>query len=169
MRGKERLSLENKSVLYFQAMTEEDGYEICGWRYPAPYDSYRWPSWESMVNQGCEFGDEHIRNSQYRAVRNGQEQLVGYVQFFAMDRTMRIGMGLKPDCCDQGWGPILTKLAVKEAGHRQPDAEIDLEVEQWNKRAIRAYEKAGFVVTDEYERYTTHGTVIVFCMVWHNK
>lgn len=161
--------MENKPALCLDVMTEEDGYEICGWRYPAPYERYGWPSWESMVKHGREFGDEHIRNTQYLAVRNTQKQLVGYVQFFAMDRTLRIGMGLKPECCDQGWGPVLTMLAVEEAGHRQPEAEIDLEVEKWNERAIRAYEKAGFIVTDEYERYSTQGAVNVFCMVWHNK
>jgi ribosomal-protein-alanine N-acetyltransferase len=161
--------MENNPVLRLDEMTEDDAEAICQWRYPAPYDSYRWPSWDSIVKEGREFGDKHIRSTQYLAVRNDQKLLIGYVQLFAMERTLRIGMGLKPDCCDQGWGPILTKLAVEEARYRQPNAEIDLEVEQWNKRAIRAYEKAGFVVTDEYERRATHGTVSVFCMVWNNK
>jgi ribosomal-protein-alanine N-acetyltransferase len=160
--------MERVPALRLDSMTEEDGRMICEWRYLAPYDLYRWPPWETMVTQGREFGDENIRQSQYMSVRGEQGQLVGYVQFFEMDRTLRLGMGLRPDCCDLGWGATLTRMAVQEARRRQPGAEVDLEVEQWNKRAIRVYEKAGFVITDEYERRASHGSVSVFCMVWHN-
>jgi ribosomal-protein-alanine N-acetyltransferase len=161
--------MNNVPIFSLDTMTEEDGQAVSEWRYPAPYDRYRWPSWEMMVKHGWEFGDVQIRQTQYVAVRNELEHLIGFIQFFAMDRTIRIGMGLKPDCCDQGWGSTLTLIAVKEANRRQPGAEIDLEVEQWNKRAIRTYEKAGFIITDEYNRQASHGTVNVFCMVWHNK
>ncbi len=150
-------------------MTEEDGQAICDWRYPAPYELFKWPSWESMVREGREYADERIRREQYMAVRNELNgQLVGYVQLFPMDRTLRIGMGLRPDCCDRGWGKVLTEMVVQEAQRREPGVEIDLEVEKWNRRAIRVYEKSGFVVADEYERRASHGIVGVFCMVWHN-
>jgi ribosomal-protein-alanine N-acetyltransferase len=160
--------MEKMPALSLDSMTEGDGREICEWRYPAPYDLYRWLPWETMVKQSREFGDARIRQEQYMAVRNETGQLVGYVQFFEMDRTLRLGMGLRPDCCDLGWGTTLTALAIREACRRQPGAEIDLEVEKWNKRAIRVYEKSGFAITDEYERRASHGTVSVFCMVWHN-
>jgi len=163
----------NKSIvpaLRLTPMTEQDGEKICEWRYPAPYELFQWPSWDTMVKHAREFGDSQIRLEQYLAVRNtDNEQLVGYVQLFPMDRTLRIGMGLRPDCCDKGWGTALTKIVIDEARRRQPDAEIDLEVENWNKRAIRVYEKSGFVITDAYERRASHGTVQVFCMVWHNQ
>lgn len=153
-----------------QKMSEEEGQAISNWLYPAPYDLYRWPPWGTMKEQSLEFGDPSIRQDQYMAVHDkSTEQLVGYIQLFPMGQTVRLGMGLKPDCCDQGWGSALTSLAVEEANRRLPGAEIDLEVEQWNKRAIRAYEKAGFVITDEYDRRATHGTVSIFCMVWHDK
>ncbi len=156
-------------LLKLTPMTEKDGKAICEWRYPAPYELFRWPPWETMVKQGREFGDARIRLEQYVSVRNADDgQLVGYVQLFPMDRTLRIGMGLRPDCCDRGWGTILTGLVVEEAQRRRPGYEIDLEVEKWNKRAVRVYEKSGFVITDEYDRRASHGTVSVFCMVWHN-
>jgi [ribosomal protein S18]-alanine N-acetyltransferase len=167
--------MERVPALVLDSMTERDGREICEWRYPAPYDLYRWPPWDTMVKQGREFGDPQIRLAQYAAVRSDHEhrqvlgQLVGYVQFFEMDRTLRLGMGLRPDCCDRGWGATLTRLAVQEACRRQPRAEVDLEVEKWNQRAIKVYEKAGFTIMDEYERRASHGSVSVFCMVWHNK
>ncbi|BBI30793.1 GNAT family N-acetyltransferase [Cohnella abietis] len=148
------------------SMTEEDSRLICDWRYPEPYNLYRWPPWETMLKQNLEFGDDEIRRKQYLAVRDEHHSLIGYIQLFPMDRTLRIGMGLRPDCCDQGWGPALARLAVEEACRREPEAEIDLEVEQWNKRAIRVYEKIGFIITDGYDRRASHGYVSVFCMVW---
>ncbi|RED53180.1 GNAT family N-acetyltransferase [Cohnella lupini] len=161
--------MNNDIKLAFTSMTEQDGREICDWRYPAPYELFKWPSWESMMKDSREFADERIRREQYMAARNGHDgQLVGYVQLFPMDRTLRIGMGLRPDCCDRGWGRLLTELVVQEARRREPGMEIDLEVEKWNRRAIKVYEKAGFVVADEYERRASHGIVGVFCMVWHN-
>ncbi|XID91864.1 GNAT family N-acetyltransferase [Paenibacillaceae bacterium WGS1546] len=156
--------------LALEPMTERDGQAVCEWRYPAPYELFRWPPWDKMVLHGREFGDPLIRSEQYLAVRNEDDgQLVGYVQLFPMERTIRIGMGLRPDCCDRGWGPHLARMVVREAERRKPGAEIDLEVEKWNRRAIRAYAKAGFAVTDEYDRRASHGIVNVLCMVWHNR
>lgn len=166
------MDMQSKKVpaLVLEHMTEEDGRAICEWRYPEPYELFRWPPWATMQEHGREFADHEIRREQYMAVRNADNnrELVGYVQWFPMDRTLRIGMGLRPDCCDRGWGATLAALVVQEGMRREPEAEIDLEVEQWNKRAIRVYEKAGFIITDEYERRATHGVVSVFCMVWNN-
>lgn len=160
---------EELPALTLAPMTEEDGRAICEWRYPAPYEMFRWPAWEQMTSRELEFGDPAIRREQYLTVRNQDNgQLVGYVQLFPMEGVVRIGMGLRPDCCGLGWGAIVTKLLLQEARLRQPDAQIDLEVERWNERAIRVYKKAGFVVTDEYSRRATHGMVHVVCMVWNN-
>ena len=152
-----------------RSMTEEDGSLICEWRYPPPYDRYRWLSWEQMKREMREFGDPAIRAAQYRSVRSGRDdELIAYVQLFPLDRAVRIGLGLRPDLCGCGHGGAVIRLAVQEALRckPRPDAEIDLEVETWNKRAIRAYEKAGFVPESRYDRQAEHGVVQVLCMVW---
>ncbi len=149
-------------------MTEQEAQAVSEWRYPPPYDVYRWPAWADMLRDGREFADPDIRLAQYLSVRDDHGRLVGYVQLFPLDRAIRIGIGLRPDLCDRGLGANVIRLSVREAVRRMPDGEIDLEVEQWNKRAIRAYEKAGFVITDEYARRATHGIVHLYCMVWNN-
>ena len=151
-------------------MTEQEAKAVTEWHYPPPYDVYRWPAWSDMLRDGRELADPDIRAAQYLSVRDSRnESLIGYVQLFPLDRAVRIGIGLRPDLCDQGLGTPIIKLAVEEASRRQPGAEIDLEVEEWNKRAIRAYEKAGFAIADEYTRRATHGPVQLYCMVWHNE
>ncbi|THF77153.1 GNAT family N-acetyltransferase [Cohnella fermenti] len=146
------------------AMTEEDGADIAEWRYPPPYHLYRWPSWERMVDEGLEFGDPHIRARQYVSIRNEEGELIGYAQFFPMVGVVRLGLGLRPDCCDRGWGTAFAEAIAREAARRSPNAEIDLEVETWNKRAIRTYKRAGFKITDKYKREASNRTVTIYCM-----
>ncbi|MDB4865867.1 MAG: N-acetyltransferase [Cohnella sp.] len=155
-----------RPLFRLEPMTEEDARQVCDWHYPEPYDRYRWLPWDQMVRQRREFADPDIRKAQYLSLRGRNRDLAGYVQLFPLDRAIRIGLGLRPDLCDKGFGKEVTLLAVQEAVRRRPWAEIDLEVETWNRRAVRAYEKAGFVASDEYERQAGHGAVHVLCMVW---
>lgn len=155
------------NAFYFKPMTEADAREVCSWRYPPPYDRYDWPDWSEMAAGGREFADESIRRTQYGSFCSREGELCGYVQWFPLDRAVRLGLGLRPDLCGAGLGDELLRQAVREAGSRYPGAEeIDLEVETWNARAIRAYEKAGFRITDEYDKETASGAVPVYCMVW---
>lgn len=146
-------------------MTEQEAQAVSEWRYPPPYDVYRWPAWADMLREDRELADPDIRRDQYLSVRDADGELIGYVQLFPLDRAVRLGIGLRPDLCDRGLGPTIIRLAVDEAKRRAPGAEIDLEVEQWNARAIRAYEKAGFRITDRYARRAAHGLVRLYCMV----
>jgi ribosomal-protein-alanine N-acetyltransferase len=143
----------------------EHASEICGWTYAAPYDLYNWPTWEAMQKDGIEFGDPVLRDAQYAAVLGENRQLIGFAQFFPLAGVTRLGLGLRPDLCGQGLGVQLACLVAMEARRRSPDNEIDLEVLTWNKRAIRAYEKAGFRITDTYARRTPSGYADFFCMV----
>lgn len=131
--------------------------QLCGWSYEPPYQLYNWPRWEDMIKDGIEFGDPFLREQQYAAVVDQAEELVGFAQFFPLVGTIRLGMGLRPDLCGQGLGSRLARLLAEEALRRRPDDEVDLEVLSWNVRAVRAYVRAGFRLTDTYTRLV-HGT-----------
>jgi len=140
--------------------------EICGWTYEAPFNIYNWPSWEQMKKDGIEFGDSVLRADQYAAVIDSQQKLIGFAQFFPLTGVTRLGLGLRPDLCGLGLGPAFTQLIVSEAVRRAPQNEIDLEVLAWNTRASRAYEQAGFHITDTYSRPTPYGFAECHCMVY---
>ncbi|MGO4549023.1 GNAT family N-acetyltransferase [Paenibacillus sp. 2TAB23] len=140
--------------------------EICHWRYEAPFNCYNWPAWEQMKKDEIEFGDSVLRASQYAAVLDNQLELIGFAQFFPIAGVTRLGLGLRPDLCSRGLGPSFTKLIVSEAKRRTPHNEIDLEVIAWNTRAIRAYQQAGFQITDTYSRSTPAGFAECHCMVY---
>ncbi|WP_058300924.1 GNAT family N-acetyltransferase [Gorillibacterium timonense] len=152
--------------LLIAPLAEEYAKELCLWRYEPPYAIYNWPSWTEMLAGGTEFADETIRQSQYRAVLDEEGELVGFIQFFPMLGVTRLGLGLRPDLCGRGYGCSLAREAAQEALRRNPDNEIDLEVRIDNERAVRAYRKAGFTITDHYERMTPTGPADFYCMVF---
>jgi ribosomal-protein-alanine N-acetyltransferase len=155
-------------------LTEQHCKEICSWRYEAPYDIYNWPSWGHMLVKDLQFADPNIREAQFAAVvrvddedqQNANEELIGYVQFFPMYKVTRLGLGIRPDLCNQGLGAIFMQTILSAAKEREPAHEIDLEVHIWNERAQKTYAKAGFVLTDQYERMTTSGMEHFYCMVY---
>ncbi|MGM0884508.1 MAG: GNAT family N-acetyltransferase [Bacillota bacterium] len=140
--------------------------QICEWIYEPPFDIYNWPSWEQMKKDGIEFGDSVLREAQYAAVLGNQLELIGFAQFFPISGVTRLGLGLRPDLCSQGLGSAFARLIALEARKRAPRDEIDLEVLAWNSRAVRAYERADFRITDTYSRPTPQGFAECHCMVF---
>jgi ribosomal protein S18 acetylase RimI-like enzyme len=163
---REAVCMMKHALFTLTPMTEEHGRAICSWSYPAPFDIYNWPSWEDMVKHEKEFADPHIRQEQYCAVLDANAELCGYAQFFPIVGVTRLGLGLRPDLCGKGYGVAFVRAIVKEAYRRSPGNEIDLEVLVNNRRAIRTYEKAGFAITDSYERLTPDGMNSFYCMVF---
>ncbi|WP_438433983.1 GNAT family N-acetyltransferase [Gorillibacterium sp. sgz500922] len=156
----------NNSVFHLAPLGERQAEELCRWRYEPPYELYNWPAWTDMLAREEEFADPEIRTSQYRAVLNEAGELSGFVQFFPLAGVTRLGLGLRPDLCGQGYGANLARLAAREARAQIPGNEVDLEVRVDNPRARIAYERAGFRVTDRYERPTPAGAAEFFCMVF---
>lgn len=147
-------------------MEESHAAEICNWKYKPPYNIYGWLPWEQMKELQVEFGDPELRKQQYVSVLDGQGDLTGFAQYFPMLGVTRLGIGMKPELCGQGRGRDFVSAIVKEGLHRAPGQEVDLEVLTWNNRAIRAYQKAGFTITDLYERRTPSGMKPFYCMVY---
>lgn len=156
-------------IFHAVPMTAAHAKDICTWHYKAPYNIYGWLSWEQMEALGIEFGDPRIRREQYVSIMNQNDELCGFAQLFPLDgevRTVRLGLGMRPDLCGQGTGHLFVSAIIEEARKRYPRREIDLEVLTWNQRAIRAYRKAGFTITDAYERRTPNGVKPFYCMVY---
>lgn len=152
-------------------LTEANGQELCNWKYPPPYELYNWPLWETMLQDQSEFADPQIRAEQYRAVVDEDGLLSGFVQFFPIVGVTRLGLGLRPDLCGKGSGigTQFVQLLALEAQRQAPHQEIDLEVLVWNERAIRTYQRAGFTITDTYERWTPTGIADFHCMVYNER
>lgn len=140
--------------------------QLSTWRYDPPFDFYNWTTWQVMLELGMEFGDPYVRLHQYAAVLGEEDEFIGFAQFFPLLGVTRLGLGLRPDLCDQGLGVPFVQAIAAEALRRAPDDEIDLEVHTWNIRAIRTYQRAGFLIADTYAKQTHTGLVDVYCMTF---
>lgn len=121
-----------------------------------------------MKKDGFEFGDPVLRDMQYAAVLAEDGSFIGFAQFFPLGASViRLGLGLRPNLCGQGLGALFVRTIAEEALRRSPGCEVDLEVFTWNTRAIRTYEKAGFITEDTYMRPAPDGPHEVHCMVFH--
>ncbi|MBW7455479.1 GNAT family N-acetyltransferase [Paenibacillus sepulcri] len=156
----------NNSSFTVTALSPQQAEELCSWRYEPPFDFYNWSSWEVMLQLGLEFGDPEIREKQYCAVVDADGELIGFIQFFPLLGVTRIGLGMRPDLCGHGLGLQFLQTIIAEGISRAPEDILDLEVHVWNLRAIRTYEKAGFVITDTYIRRTVDGPIEVHCMTY---
>lgn len=143
--------------------------QVCQWVFDPPYNIYNWLPWEQMQQLGVEFGDPVLREQQYASVLTENGELIGIAQYFPMQDVTRLGVCMRPEVCGLGYGAAFMETIVQEAIRRTPNHEIDLEVHIWNKRAIRAYEKAGFAITDTYDKRTPTGIAAFHCMVWQGK
>nr|WP_040717017.1 GNAT family N-acetyltransferase [Paenibacillus daejeonensis] len=152
--------------MHIVPMTVEHAREISTWRYEPPYDVFDWPAWDVMLASSSDAADPEVRERQFATVVDDRDRLVGFAQFFPLLGVTRLGLGLHPGLCSRGIGTVFTRMIANEAIRRAPGDEIDLEVLTWNQRAIRVYEKAGFVITDSYRRNTPSGLAKFYCMVY---
>ena len=106
--------------------------ERAAWTYPAPYDFYD-DDGESAKNPELFYGayDE-----------NGAA--VGFYFFAPRDDALYYGLGLRPDRTGRGLGLEFVQAGVAFSQRRFGRRRLVLDVAEFNKRAIRVYEHAGF-------------------------
>ncbi len=82
-------------------MTDEDAREISRWHYEPPYDFY-----DATSDQGDleELLDVERRQGAYFSAFDEDGSLVGFFQFESKDKTVDVGLGLRPDFTGRGLG-----------------------------------------------------------------
>lgn len=118
-----------------------------------------WPVTEETVSQWRQFMNDRLKNV------DNAGTLVQQDEKEILERGGAYFVHIKGELLGGGWlvdGKLrLIASAVPGAGERimhtlmslQPDQPIELEVASTNKRAIRLYEKLGFVQTEELRRW----------------
>ena len=153
----------------FSLMDKAAAEEIQTWRYKGEYAVY---------NMGNDYGDNAAvmaemldRRSPYYAVRNEQGELVGFFSvgtaclvwdseepgIYVDDRTIAIGLGMRPDATGKGRGLEFVQACLEFARQEFAPEHIRLYVYPWNERAIRVYERAGFRRVRVFVQHNIHG------------
>lgn len=137
-----------------EPMTESMAREICGWEYLNEYSSYNYPRWADLCEQNWTIANTEKRERQFHSVLDNTNDLIGYVRIFTNLGRIEIGLGMKPNLCGKGNGNRFMNTIIQYIKQIYPDSEIILNVRNWNIRAIKCYEKAGFKILRKYYRDT---------------
>lgn len=141
-----------KNPFHIAPMTQDEAGTIAQWHYPEPYSFYDWTADPDDLRELLE---PERRGDAYWAVRGEGNELVGYFDFKQEDeRTVEVGLGLRPDLTGRGLGASFLAAGLEFARERFAPARFVLSVATFNVRAITVYERAGFTP----ERIYLHST-----------
>lgn len=143
-------------------MTDEDAIAICDWEYPGEYDIYNIGGFKKAKDNSWGISKEEIRVKQFRSVLNDNGELIGYFRFKTLSEKVILGLGLAPEICGKGIGKSFMKFILNT--EELKDKLIELEVREFNKRAINCYLSAGFNIIAKEEKETLNGKDIFVIM-----
>jgi ribosomal-protein-alanine N-acetyltransferase len=131
---------------------------IAGWRYAGPYSFY---DLAADAEDLREFMDENNWADVYFSVHDERDDVVGFFEFKHAGDELEIGLGLRPDLTGRGFGTQFMAACLDFARRRYRTTRFRLAVAAFNERAIRVYERAGFIRTGTHIRHR-NGRDIVF-------
>lgn len=149
----------------FAPITERDVQAISAWRYPAPYDTYEIDDPEAAMEEMLD------PRSPYFAARDERGNLIGYICFgtaaevteapepHLLDAAgaLSFGLGMRPDLTGKGLGLAFVRAGLDFARERFAPAMFRLYVLEFNQRAVRVYERAGFERVSVLHVVNRHG------------
>jgi [ribosomal protein S18]-alanine N-acetyltransferase len=118
--------------------SQETQRALSTWRYPPPYDFY-----------DCE---EMLEPERYFEARDEAGGLIGFYYFESKRPDLDYGLGLRPDLTGRGLGLAFFLAGLAFGRERYRPERVLLHVAEFNERARRVYERAGFVVISSHVR-----------------
>ena len=147
--------------LHFRPMDEATTWAIHTWRYELPYDIYNLAAEPAESLVGAFLDPQNA----YYAIRDDEEEVVAYCCFgpdarvpggdygpAAAGEALDVGLGLRPDLTGQGQGGGYVQAVLDFARHRWAPAAFRVTVAEFNRRAQRVWEKAGFRQVQRFGR-----------------
>jgi ribosomal-protein-alanine N-acetyltransferase len=148
----------------FAPMSAEDVRAISAWHYEEPY---------SVYDMGHDVDNTDIENelldrrSPHYAVRDEEGELLGFFGFGSAsevwgneepylyvpnieEKMIPVGLGMRPDLTGNGLGLAFVNAGLDFARKEFAPDSFRLYVMPFNERAIRVYERAGFVRVGTY-------------------
>ena len=153
----------------FQPMDERAAASIALWRYDPPYDRYnldRGDLCELLEGSYWAAMDEQHRLIGFYCTGSSAQVPAGQVQgAYRQAGLVDVGLGLHPQLTGRGLGVGFTRAVLSKVGEHFLDQRQRLTVASFNRRAIKVYEKLGFVE----RRAFNHGMVEFVIMTREGK
>ncbi len=113
---------------------------LAAWRYPPPYDFYDGDA-EPVLNP-----------ERYFEARDEDGLLIGFYYFEPKPPDLDYGLGLRPELTGRGLGLEFFLAGLAFARERYRPSHVFLHVAEFNERARKVYERAGFRVVSAHVR-----------------
>ncbi|WP_218672698.1 GNAT family N-acetyltransferase [Oceanobacillus timonensis] len=150
--------------IQLKIMDQKEAMEIADcWKYNEPYDFYDMTADQEDYE---EIIDPHQRTDTFYSVIDNN-QLVGYFCLFPKDSAMNeieLGLGMKPGITGKGFGEQFVKEILSYIEKHFSFQVIWLSVADFNQRAIKVYERAGFKYVTEKIQKTNGGEYLFIVM-----
>jgi len=132
-----------------EKMSIEHAKTIANWKYPEEYTIYSFYNDSETLHE--------LMTEKYYACLDQENKLVGYFCFGKAaqiptvednvynDNMLDIGLGLAPELCGQKSGSVFLEAGMEYAKANFGTVAFRLSVANFNIRAIKVYEKVGFI------------------------
>jgi ribosomal-protein-alanine N-acetyltransferase len=142
----------------FRQMDQLDAAAIAAWHYEPPYSFYDWTA--DADDLALLLGAE-TREGRFFSVYDEKRDLVGFFEFQVEGTDVVVGLGLHPSLTGRGLGQQFVEAGLEFARERFEPARFRLSVAIFNRRAIRVYERGGFLAGRTFD-HATNGGVFTF-------
>lgn len=156
-----------KDNIKYNNIIENEGREICSWKYDGEYSIYNLPDYDSMKEKNLGFTNPE-KNKNYYSFYN-DDKLIGFINLLNEEEAVFLGIGVNPKYTNIGYGQIIIKKAIELSEKLYGNKKIYLEVRTWNERAVNCYKKAGFTIVDKISQETAIGYGEFYQMEYKNK
>jgi ribosomal-protein-alanine N-acetyltransferase len=139
----------------FASMNEKYANNIANWHYDGVYSFY------DMAAEAHDIMDTENWRDTIKAVLDENDGLVGWACFYTESDEFWLSLYLRPDLTGQGLGEEFVSECVNYAisHYELIKHSIKVAVALFNQRAIKVYQRAGFLETDRIIRDTPVGKV----------
>ncbi len=142
-------------------MQQKDAVVIAdNWKYDGEYSFYNMTEdpedYEEIISP------ERRKDNYYSVFEN--KILIGFFCFFEDGNFIEIGLGLKPCLTGQGKGRRFLNEILLFIRNKNSNKRVRLSVAKFNKRAIKLYEKVGFVKSKE-KKIRSNGGIYDFVIM----
>ncbi|MBN1440038.1 MAG: GNAT family N-acetyltransferase [Anaerolineales bacterium] len=139
---------------HFAPMNTKYAQTVAGWHYDGVYAFYDFAQGPEDL---AELLDPCNWENRYFAVLNGNGQLTGFFCFDVRGGAVELGLGMRPEDTGQRLGRAFVQAGLEFARRRFHPKRFHLEVAAFNQRAIRLYEKLGFLKEKTHLQRTNGG------------
>ena len=136
----------------FVPLRWRDVMAVARWRYPGAYAFYNGKLREMLLIRLAQVGLHLFGRTIYYSVLDSHGELAGIFSFVSRGSTVEIGLGMRPDLTGHGAGLEFLEAGLAFARQHLAPSSFRLDVARFNQRAIRVYERGGFIATRTFER-----------------